>query len=109
MATKRRTPGRTPEARENYLIKLAVDEIERRIIAGTASSQILTALLNLATTKTRLELEKLRSDISLQRAKEQEIADKATNSDLFAKALEAFKSYKGDESDFEEDDDYDDD
>lgn len=106
MSKRKQPPARTPEARENQLINLAVDEIERRLMNGTASSQILTALLKLATTKAQLELEKLRSDISLQRAKEQEIADKASNSDLYAKALEAFRSYKGDVGDDWEDEEH---
>lgn len=96
MGNKKQTPARTPEARENQLINLAVDEVERRLKNGTISSQLLTVLLKLATTKAQLEIEKLRSDISLQRAKEQEIEDKVSNSDLYAQALKAFKEYKGD-------------
>lgn len=106
MAKRKQTPARTPEARENQLINLAVDETERRLRNGTASSQILTVLLKLATTKAQLELEKLRSDISLQRAKEQEIAEKASNGELYEEALAAFKSYRGDPDDEFEDDDY---
>lgn len=105
MAKRKPTPARSPEARENQLINLAVDETERRLRNGTASSQIITTLLKLATTKAQLELEKLRSDISLQKAKEQEIEDKASNKDLFAQALEAFRSYRGDVD--EEDEEYD--
>ena len=47
MANRKQTPARTPEARENQLINLAVDETERRLRNGTASSQILTVLLKL--------------------------------------------------------------
>ena len=108
MAKRKQTPAKTPEARENQLINLAVEETERRLLNGTASSQIITTLLKLATTKAQLELEKLRSDIALQQAKEQEIADKASNSDLYAKALAAFRSYKEDFRGDEEDDDEDD-
>lgn len=104
MGKKTQTPARTPEARENQLINLAVDEVERRLKNGTISSQLLTVLLKLATTKAQLEIEKLRSDISLQRAKEQEIEDKVSNSDLYSQALKAFKEYKGDV----DEDDYDD-
>lgn len=106
MRNRKTTPARTPEARENQLINLAVDETERRLRNGTASSQILTVLLKLATTKAQLELEKLRSDISLQRAKEQEIEDKASSNDLYSQALEAFRSYKGIDSEEKYEDDY---
>lgn len=94
MGKRKQTPARTPEARENQLINLAVDEAEKRLRNGTASSQIIVTLLKLATTRSELELEKLRSDISLQRAKERDIAEKTSNNDLYAKALEAFKSYQ---------------
>lgn len=104
MPKRKQLPARNPEAREQQLINLAVDEAERRLIDHTASSQIITLLLKLATTRAQLELEKLRSDISLQKAKEQEISDKASNSDLYAQALKAFKEYKGEKFD---DDEYD--
>lgn len=109
MAKRKSTPARTPEARENQLVNLAVDETERRLRNGTASSQIITVLLKLATTKAQLELEKLRSDIALQKAKEKEIDEKSSNSELYAEALEAFKSYRGeatDEEEWDDDDDY---
>lgn len=103
MAKRKSTPARTPEARENQLINLAVEETEKRLRNGTISSQLLSILLKLATTKAQLELEKLRSDILLQEAKVQEISDKQSSSDLYSKALAAFRSYKGD-MDYEDDD-----
>lgn len=101
MAKRKSMPARTPEARENQLINLAVEETEKRLLNGTISSQLLSILLKLATTKAQLEIEKLRSDISLQEVKKQEIFEKQNNSDLYAEALAAFKSYKGD---FDDDD-----
>lgn len=108
MGKRKNIQAKTPEVEENYLISLAVEETKRRLENGTVSSQILTVLLKLATTKAQLEIEKLRSDIALQRAKEQEIADKASNSDLYAQALKAFKEYKGERINDEEYDDEDD-
>lgn len=103
MAKRKQLPARTPEARENQLIAKAVNEVERRLDDGSISSQLLTVLLKLATAKYQLELEKLRSDIDLQHSKVQEIEDKSTSSDKYAKALAAFRSYKGD---MDEDEDY---
>ena len=40
-------PALTPEARENQLIALAVDLVEKRLIEGTASSKETTHLLKL--------------------------------------------------------------
>lgn len=109
MPKRKQTPARTPEARENQLINLAFDETELRLRNGTASSQLISLLLKAGMMKMQLEMEKLRSDIALQKAKEQEIEDKASNSDLYAQALAAFKSYKGDtgnEDEYDDEDDY---
>ena len=104
MGKRKQPPARSPEARWNQLTAMAVDETERRLQNGTASSQIISLLLKHATTMAQLELEKLRSDIILQKAKVQEIENKSSNNDLYEKALAAFKSYKGvsDEEDYED-------
>lgn len=107
MAKRNQLPAKTPEGRENQLINLAVDEAERRLKNGTASSQIITTLLKLATTRAQLELEKLRSDISLQKAKEKELEDRATSSEQYQAALAAFKRYKGEPDDEYDDEEYD--
>lgn len=99
MGKRKQLPARTPEARQNQLISLAVDEVERRLRDGTASSQILVLLLNLATEKAKLELEKLRTDISLSRTKEEEIASAANSAELYEAAINAFKNYHGDHDD----------
>lgn len=104
MARRKQTPARTPEARENQLINLAVDEAEKRLRNGTASSQIVVTLLKLASTRAQLELEKLRSDVALQNAKKEELENKVSNNDLYAKALEAFRSYKGEEEIYDDED-----
>lgn len=100
-------PARTLEGRENQLINLAVDEAEKRLRNGTASSQIITTLLHMASVKAQLELEKLRGDILLSSAKVEQIKAQETNNELLEKALNAFRSYSG--SNIEEDeyeDDY---
>ena len=105
MAKKKQIPARTPEARENQLINMAVDETERRLRDGTISSQLLAILLKLATTRSQLELEKLRSDIALQKAKRTEIDERSSDRELFEEALKAFTSYKGgsiDEDEYED-------
>lgn len=86
---------RSPEARENYLINLAYDNAERRLKDGTATSQIVSQLLSLGTTKYRLQLAKMESDIELQKAKTGEIEEKANMSELLERAMEAFTIYSG--------------
>ena len=51
--TRKVRPALTPEARENQLIALATDLVEKRLIEGTASSQETTHFLKLATTKSK--------------------------------------------------------
>lgn len=103
MARRRNPPAKSPEERQNQLINLAVEEAEHRLLNGTASSQIITTLLNWASTRAQLEMEKLRSDIRLSQSKEKEIESKVSSEETYQKALAAFKSYQGD---YEEDDDY---
>lgn len=98
--------ARTPEARENQLIALAMDLAERKLKDGTASSQIITALLNLGTTKARLELDRMRSDLHLSDAKVQQIQNQESSKEIYEKALRAFKGYQGDPDEEYEEEDY---
>lgn len=106
MPNKKTTPARTPEGRENQLIKLAVDEAEKRLTNGTASSQLLCLLLNLATTKAKLELEKLRSDLRVSEAKIQQMDSQMNSGDLYEEAIRVFKEYSGDPVEEEYADEY---
>ena len=98
-------PARTPEGRENQLIGLAVDLAEQKLRDGTASSQIITLLLGLASSKSQLELEKMRSDLRVAEAKIESMQAQQKSSELYEKAIEAFKKYNGVEDDEEDYDD----
>lgn len=107
--TRYSAPARSAEARENQLINLAVDLAEKKLRDGTASSQIITTLLHLATTKAQLEMEKLRSDLRVSDAKVKQMESQETSQDLYEKAIKVFKSYSGqdvDEDDYGEEDLY---
>lgn len=104
--SRKSIPIRTPEAKENLLINLAVDLAEKKLRDGTASSQIIALLLNLATSKTQLELEKLRSDLRVADAKIKMMVDQETSKDLYENAIKAFKSYSGSQEDEEYEDEY---
>ena len=54
---KKNRVATSPEARENQLISLAVDLAEQQLRDGTASSQVISHFLKLASTKERLERE----------------------------------------------------
>lgn len=101
---KKQMPARTPEGRENQLINLAMNLAEEKLRDGTASSQIITSILNWATTKHQLENEKLRSDLEVAKAKVEQMKRSGDSKDLYEKALAAFRSYQ---SSPEDDYDYD--
>lgn len=100
--TKRKsTPARTPEARENQLIKLAVDLVEKQLKDGSASSQVITHFLKLATAKEKLENEKLRADLKLAEAKINNLKAHEEIKELYAQAMKAMKSYSGEDEEDE--------
>lgn len=107
MATKKKKiPAKTPEGRMNQLVSLAVDLAEKKLMDGTASSQIISLLLNLATTKAQLELEKLRADVEVQNAKVEKYKDDKDIKVMYEEALKAIKEYQGDDvEEGEEDED----
>lgn len=92
-------PVLTVEGRENQLIAAAYDLAEKRILEGTASSQELTYFLKAGSSKTKLELEKLRKENELLRAKTEALEAQVSNEALLEKALRAFRSYRGDDDD----------
>ena len=97
-------PALSPEAREQQMIALATDEVERRIRAGTASSQELCHYLKLGTTLSKLEKEKLETENKLLQAKIASLEAQATSANLYSDALKAFKTYHGDDPSKEEED-----
>lgn len=103
---KKSMPARTEEGRENQLINLAVNLAERKLRDGTASSQIIAMLIQAGLTKSRLEIEKLKSDLAVAQAKIKQMESQETSKDLYEKAIQAFKSYTGQVYEEDEDDDY---
>lgn len=92
-------PALTPEARENQLIAKAYNEAERQIDEGTASSQVITHFLKLGTQKEKLELERLKQENELLKAKTEAIASGQRQEELYEQALNAMKSYSGNNDD----------
>ena len=102
----RRRPALTPEARENQMIALAVDLAEKQLIEGTASSQVITHYLKLATQKEKLENEIREKQRELISAKTESIQSSQRIEELYADAIKAMKRYSGQRD--PEDDYYDD-
>ena len=88
-------PALTPEARENQLIALAVDLVQQRLIDGSASSQETTHFLKLGSMKNQLEMEKLREENKLLKAKTESIQSAKRVEELYAEAINAMRRYSG--------------
>lgn len=100
-------PAINPEMREQQLISLAVDLVEQRLRDGTASAQETVHYLKLASSKTKVDLERAKLENELIRAKTQSIKDQADMKTLYLNAIDAMKRYGGHGSATEEEDDYD--
>lgn len=93
----RRPPATTPEAREQQLIAMAFDLVEKRILNGTATSQETTHFLKLGAEETKLQREKLRNENELLKARKEQINQGDRMEKLLEGALRAFKGYSGEE------------
>jgi hypothetical protein len=93
--TKRSRPALTPESREKQMISLAVDLAEQQLKDGTASSQVITHYLKLASMKEKLERERLVEENKLLRAKTESIASAKNVEKLYSDAITAMKRYGG--------------
>ena len=92
---KRIRPALTPEARENQLIALAVDLVQQRLLDGSASSQETTHFLKLGSMKNQLEMEKLREENKLLKAKTESIQSAKRVEELYTEAINAMRRYSG--------------
>ena len=102
---RRLPPAKTPEARENQLVAMAVDLAEKQIRDGTATSQVITHFLKLGSTKEKIEKEILEKQKELITAKTEALKSQKRIEDLYANALNAMRRYSGvSELDDEEDD-----
>ena len=88
-------PALDPENREKQLISLAVDLVEQRLIAGTASAQETTHFLKLASKKAKLEVETMELQKELIAAKTEAIKSEKHREELFVEAIAAMKRYSG--------------
>lgn len=96
--------AKTPEARENQMINLAMDQAELQLREGTASSPIVVHFLKLGTERAKLENEKLKSERVLLERRVQDYDDKANIEELFSNATRAMREYQGfSEEEFYED------
>jgi cell division protein FtsL len=84
------------------MVALAVDLAERQLRDGTATSQVISHYLKLGSSRERLEQERLNKENELMRAKIEALASAARVEELYTTALNAMRSYAGQEPMYEE-------
>ena len=99
---RRLPPAKTPEARENQLISLAMDIAEERMLDGTASNTLICHYLKLGSTKERLEKEMMEKQMRNLDAKTESIEGFKRIESLYSDAIEAMRRYSGQASGDEE-------
>lgn len=92
---QRMRPALTPEARENQMIALAMDRAEEQLRDGTASSQVITHFLKLATKKEQIEREILEKQKDLIVAKTESLQSAKKIEELYTNAITAMRNYSG--------------
>ena len=97
-------PSETEVGRENQLIALAYDEVERRLRNGTASSQETVHFLKLGSSKAKLEIERLKKENEVLSAKADSLRSEQHSRELFEEAMKAFGIYTGQASEEDNED-----
>lgn len=83
------------ENREQQMITLAVDLAEQQLRDGTASSQLITHYLKLATTREKIEQETMLANQKLIKAKVESLESASRIEELYSEAISAMKRYGG--------------
>lgn len=96
----------TPQERENQLIVLATDLVEKRLRDGTATSQEVCHFLKMASPREQQERLKMEYEAQLLQARTENIANSERFGELAERALKAFKQYAG-QTDEDDDNDTD--
>lgn len=96
-----RKPGTTRESRENQLIALATNLVEKRLRDGSATSSEILHYLKLGTTREQLEQERIRHENELSQAKANKIRADQESVEKIDEVLKAIRTYSGYDTDEE--------
>jgi len=88
-------PANNRHDREQQMIALADALAEKQLREGTASSQVITHYLKLASSREQLEQERIRSEIALAQQKELHMASQARTEEMVGEVLTVLKKYAG--------------
>lgn len=108
LISKRATPPPiTVEQNERECISLAVELAKKQLIEGTATSQVITHYLDMASPLTKEKAERVRLENDLIRAKISKLKAEEDYQRIAADAIAAFKEYSGqDYEEYDEEDVY---
>lgn len=101
--TSKRRHAMSLENREQQMITLAVDLAEQQLREGTASSQLITHYLKLATTREKIEQETMLANQKLIQAKVESLASASRIEEMYSEAISAMRRYGGGGSDNNQD------
>lgn len=100
-------PAKTLEGRENQLINMAYDVVERRLATNEATSQETTHFLKLGSTLAKLEKEQLEARVALLQGQVEQLKSNARLEAKYDEAIAAMRSYSGQDTQLpEESDEY---
>lgn len=88
------------------MIALAIDLAEKQLREGTASSQLITHYLKLASITEQMEKKILEKKMELMEAKTEALHSAKRIEELYSDALNAMKTYSGNNNDEDEKDGY---
>lgn len=90
-------PATTLEGREDQLIALAMDLVEKRMADGTASAAETVHFLKAGSRINQLQMSKLEQEKAVLQARITEMENRISQEDLLEEAIRAFKGYSGQE------------
>lgn len=93
--SRKRAPARDADERERQMISLAIDLAEQQLMNGTATSQVITHYLKLATRNSELERRALEAEVKLKEAKTEALQAQKQSEETYRQAIEAFQRYSG--------------
>jgi len=93
-----RAPGRSIEARENQLISMSYDLVEKKIKRGTATAQEVIYFLKTGSVLAQLEKEKVENENVLLKAKTESLRSQKRVEELYAEAMRAYRKYNGEDT-----------
>lgn len=94
---RRRRPAPTPELREQEMIALAFDLVEKKMRDGSATAAETVHFLKLGSENAKLEREKMRLESQERIARITQMQRSDRIEELFDNAIKAFKGYSGEE------------